>query len=65
MVEEIGFCPFLNGLASHLGHRMPPKLGLFSGFYLNTPPLKENRSATLTGAGGMTSKLGSDVLVES
>jgi hypothetical protein len=44
---------------------MPPKLGLFSGFYLNTPPLKENRSATLTGAGGMTSKLGSDVLVES
>lgn len=44
---------------------MPPELGLFSAFYLNTPPLKENRSATLAGAGGVTSKLGSNVLVNS
>lgn len=56
---------FLNGLVALLGHRMPPELGYFSAFYLNTPPLKENRSATLAGAGGVTSKLGSNVLVDS
>lgn len=57
-------CLFSIGLVSHLEHRMPPELGLFSAFYLSSPPLKGNRSATLAEAGVVTSKLGSNALAD-